>query len=211
MTRLGRGPVLLPHPVGRPRRVRRAVPEEPLADPARAARRPGGYTAVELWTPRFHGDGRADWDVLVSITYRDWAAIEEHSDAEIAGAPVPGPGDVQARGAAPVRAARGALGRAAESRTARTAEAPRRDQSHEGAAFRRQCDARVARRSTAARAADHRADPDRARAPRPAREAGRLHDRHPARGVRDADPPPVPRGPRHGDDERRLDAGATRR
>jgi hypothetical protein len=44
----------------------------------------GRFTSVEMWTPRFHGDGRADWDVLVSITYRDWAAIEEHSDAEIA-------------------------------------------------------------------------------------------------------------------------------
>ena len=44
----------------------------------------GRYTAVELSTPRFHGDGRADWDILVSITYRDWPAIEEHSDAEIA-------------------------------------------------------------------------------------------------------------------------------
>jgi len=45
----------------------------------------GRHLAVEMWTPRFHGDGRADWDILVSITYRDWAAIEEHSDAEIAG------------------------------------------------------------------------------------------------------------------------------
>ena len=45
----------------------------------------GRHLAVEMWTPRFHGEGRADWDVLVSITYRDWAAIEEHSDAEIAG------------------------------------------------------------------------------------------------------------------------------
>ena len=44
----------------------------------------GRYTAVELSTPRFHGEGRADWDILVSITYRDWAAIQEHSDAEIA-------------------------------------------------------------------------------------------------------------------------------
>ena len=44
----------------------------------------GRYTNVELWTPRFHGDGRADWDVLVSITYRDWAAMQEHTDAEIA-------------------------------------------------------------------------------------------------------------------------------
>ena len=45
----------------------------------------GRFANVEMWTPRFHGEGRADWDVLVSITYRDWAAIEEHSDAEIAG------------------------------------------------------------------------------------------------------------------------------
>jgi hypothetical protein len=44
----------------------------------------GRFLNVEMWTPRFHGDGRADWDVLVSITYRDWAAIQEHSDAEIA-------------------------------------------------------------------------------------------------------------------------------
>jgi hypothetical protein len=44
----------------------------------------GRHLAVEMATPRFHGDGRADWDILVSITYRDWAAIEEHSDAEIA-------------------------------------------------------------------------------------------------------------------------------
>lgn len=44
----------------------------------------GRFTAVEMATPRFHGDGRADWDILVSITYRDWAAIEDHSEAEIA-------------------------------------------------------------------------------------------------------------------------------
>jgi len=37
----------------------------------------GRFTAVEMSTPRFHGDGRADWDVLVSITFRDWAA--DHS------------------------------------------------------------------------------------------------------------------------------------
>jgi hypothetical protein len=44
----------------------------------------GRYLDVWMATPRFHGDGRADWDVLVSITYRDWAAIAEHTDAEIA-------------------------------------------------------------------------------------------------------------------------------
>ena len=30
-----------------------------------------------------HGDGRADWDVLVTIVYRDWAAMEDHSEQEI--------------------------------------------------------------------------------------------------------------------------------
>ena len=44
----------------------------------------GRFSAVEMSVPRFHGDGRADWDILVSITFRDWAAMEEHSDAEIA-------------------------------------------------------------------------------------------------------------------------------
>ncbi len=43
----------------------------------------GRYTNVELFTSRFHGDGRADWDVLVSITYRDWASIQEHGDPSI--------------------------------------------------------------------------------------------------------------------------------
>jgi hypothetical protein len=44
----------------------------------------GRLLDVKLYTPRFHGDGRADWDVMVTITYRDWAALEEHSDGEIA-------------------------------------------------------------------------------------------------------------------------------
>jgi hypothetical protein len=44
----------------------------------------GRFTTVEMFTPRFHGDGRADWDVLVSITFRDWAAMDGHSEAEIA-------------------------------------------------------------------------------------------------------------------------------
>ena len=43
----------------------------------------GRYTDVRLTVPRFHGDGLAGWDVLVSITYRDWAAVQEHSDPEI--------------------------------------------------------------------------------------------------------------------------------
>lgn len=41
------------------------------------------FLDVRAYRPRFHGDGRADWDFLVTITYRDWAAVEEHSDAAI--------------------------------------------------------------------------------------------------------------------------------
>ena len=44
----------------------------------------GRFLDVRAATPRFHGDGRADWNFLVTITYRDWAALEAHSDADIA-------------------------------------------------------------------------------------------------------------------------------
>jgi hypothetical protein len=44
----------------------------------------GRFLDVRASTPRFHGDGRADWNFLVTITFRDWAAMEGHSDAEIA-------------------------------------------------------------------------------------------------------------------------------
>jgi hypothetical protein len=43
----------------------------------------GRLLDVTLHTPRFHGDGRADWNVLVAIVYRDWASMEEHSEAAI--------------------------------------------------------------------------------------------------------------------------------
>jgi regulation of enolase protein 1 (concanavalin A-like superfamily) len=44
----------------------------------------GWFRAVDASTPRFHGDGHAAWDFVVTITYRDWAAIEAHADSEIA-------------------------------------------------------------------------------------------------------------------------------
>jgi hypothetical protein len=44
----------------------------------------GRFLDVRMHAPRFHGDGRADWDLMVTIVYRDWAAIEEHSEREIA-------------------------------------------------------------------------------------------------------------------------------
>lgn len=50
----------------------------------REQRASGRLLDVRLYAPRFHGDGRADWNVLVTITYRDWAALEEHSERSIA-------------------------------------------------------------------------------------------------------------------------------
>ena len=44
----------------------------------------GRMREVRRYVPRLHGDGRADWDVMTSITYRDWAALEQHSEAAIA-------------------------------------------------------------------------------------------------------------------------------
>ena len=73
----------------------------------------GRYTDVQLRTPRFHGVGEAGWDVLVSITYRDWAAIAGAQRRRDRAAALPGPGDVHGRGAAALRAPRGALGRGA--------------------------------------------------------------------------------------------------
>ncbi|MGH2466673.1 MAG: hypothetical protein ACRDGL_02950 [Candidatus Limnocylindrales bacterium] len=46
--------------------------------------RSGRLRDIRIAVPRFHGDGRADWDILVTLVYRDWAAMEEHSDAAIA-------------------------------------------------------------------------------------------------------------------------------
>jgi len=44
----------------------------------------GRLLDVRAYLPRFHGDGRADWTLLVTITYRDWAALEDHGDPGIA-------------------------------------------------------------------------------------------------------------------------------
>lgn len=43
----------------------------------------GRMLAVRVHVPRFHGDGRADWDVMVTIVFRDWAAVEAHSEGAI--------------------------------------------------------------------------------------------------------------------------------
>lgn len=46
--------------------------------------REGRMLDVKLFGPRFHGDGRADWDLMVTITYRDWAAVEAHAEPGLA-------------------------------------------------------------------------------------------------------------------------------
>jgi len=43
----------------------------------------GRLTDVRLYAPRYHGDGRADWNVMVTITYRDWEAMAAHSEQAI--------------------------------------------------------------------------------------------------------------------------------
>jgi hypothetical protein len=49
----------------------------------RAGLESGRYLDVHAYAPRFHGDGRGDWTFEVTITYRDWASMEEHTDPEI--------------------------------------------------------------------------------------------------------------------------------
>ena len=46
--------------------------------------RSGRFLEVRAHRPRFHGDGGAGWTFMVTITHRDWAAVEAHSEAEIA-------------------------------------------------------------------------------------------------------------------------------
>jgi hypothetical protein len=43
----------------------------------------GHFIDVKRYVPQFHGDGRADWDVLVSITYRNWAALAERGPSDL--------------------------------------------------------------------------------------------------------------------------------
>jgi len=49
----------------------------------RAQLEAGRLLDVHAYAPRFHGDGRGDWTFEVTITYRDWASMEEHTDPAI--------------------------------------------------------------------------------------------------------------------------------
>src|SRR3954464_3061958 len=43
----------------------------------------GDFSDVRLYTPRFPGDGRARLEVMVTITYADWAQMDAHTEREI--------------------------------------------------------------------------------------------------------------------------------
>lgn len=43
----------------------------------------GRIREVRAYRPRFHGSGPADWTFMVTITYRDWAAVEAHSEEDL--------------------------------------------------------------------------------------------------------------------------------
>ena len=49
----------------------------------RAQKETGRIVEVHAYAPRFHGDGRQDWTFEVTITWRDWAAMEEHTEPSI--------------------------------------------------------------------------------------------------------------------------------
>ena len=49
----------------------------------RAQKETGRIVEVHAYAPRFHGDGRQDWNFEVTITWRDWAAMEEHTEPSI--------------------------------------------------------------------------------------------------------------------------------
>ena len=44
----------------------------------------GRYTDIRMFATRFHAPGPNTWDILVTITYRDWAAVAAHSEKGIA-------------------------------------------------------------------------------------------------------------------------------
>jgi hypothetical protein len=46
--------------------------------------RAGRLLEVRAYVPRFHGDGPGSWTYLVTITYHDWGAMEDDSDAGVA-------------------------------------------------------------------------------------------------------------------------------
>ena len=73
----------------------------------------GLYLSVKTFVPENHGDGRADWTFAVELV-EPATRPAAPTEAEIVARLYPGSHQAAERGGAPLRAARGALGRAAE-------------------------------------------------------------------------------------------------
>jgi len=43
----------------------------------------GRILEIRTYTPKFHGDGRSDWNFLNVLVFRDWEALATSSDKEI--------------------------------------------------------------------------------------------------------------------------------
>ncbi|HXK59576.1 MAG TPA: hypothetical protein PLP42_06720 [Acidobacteriota bacterium] len=43
----------------------------------------GRILEIRTYTPKFHGDGRSDWNFLSVLVYRDWEALAASTDPEI--------------------------------------------------------------------------------------------------------------------------------
>src|SRR6185295_636858 len=48
----------------------------------KAEQEQGRIRSVHAFRPTFHGDGRADWSMVVLITYASWAALGTAADEE---------------------------------------------------------------------------------------------------------------------------------
>ncbi len=49
----------------------------------KAQKESGRILDILTYTPKFHGDGNADWHFLNVLVYKDWEAIGASKDAEI--------------------------------------------------------------------------------------------------------------------------------
>jgi hypothetical protein len=41
----------------------------------------GRLLSIEMYTPRFHGDGRGDWTFLTVLTYKNWQVVSDNRES----------------------------------------------------------------------------------------------------------------------------------
>ena len=41
----------------------------------------GRLLRIEMYTPRFHGDGRGDWTFMTVLTYKNWQVIADNRES----------------------------------------------------------------------------------------------------------------------------------